>query len=77
MSFYENPLELWRNDRRVPILQHPDFIKNKLLPNHWPDNLMKPHQTLHNYHLYHLFKPPLKQFDDISLDRATSQVILW
>jgi hypothetical protein len=36
--------------------------------------LMKPPQALHNYRL---FKQTLGQFDDISLDRATSQVILW
>jgi hypothetical protein len=29
---------------------------------------MKPSQTLHNYHY---FKPPLGQFDVISLDRGT------
>jgi cytochrome c1 len=29
---------------------------------------MKPPQALHNYHL---FKPPLGQFDVISLDRGT------
>jgi hypothetical protein len=50
-----------------------NFIKNKLSRNHCSDNLVNPPQTLHNYHL---FKLPVKHFDNISLDRATSQVIL-
>jgi hypothetical protein len=33
----------------------PNFIKNKLLSNHYSYNLMKPSQTLHNYiYLSHL-----------------------
>jgi hypothetical protein len=34
---------------------------------------MKAPQVLQNYRLH---KPPLRQFDDIYLDRATSHVIL-
>jgi hypothetical protein len=45
-----------------------NFIKIKLYSNHCSDNLMKPPQTLN---IYHLFKPPLGQFDVISLDRGT------
>jgi hypothetical protein len=69
MKFLE-PLELWRNAKMTVNFRKSlsNFIKIKSYSNHCSDNLMKPPQALRNYHL---FKPPLGQFDVISLNRGT------
>jgi hypothetical protein len=69
-EFFGNPLELRRNAKMtVNFRKSPsNFIKIKLYSIYCSDNLMKPPQALHNYHL---FKPPLGQFNVISLDRVT------
>jgi hypothetical protein len=67
-SFWKPPRGSNKCQDECQFLETPsNFIKIKLYSNHCFDNLMKPPQALHNYHL---FKPALRQFDVLFLNRG-------